>query len=286
METPDLERFMINRDISAEGTTCCIQLACDPSVDQQTARWASLAYFRYGGAPSRNGVSSNTPLGVTSPMSPVGARPGNLSQFFSPIAARPGSNFVASTPMPQLPQPNLNSTQIVTNTPNQPNSLSNISNSARYRGLAKYLSRLLRPIWNSPIVSKTTGAEKQVTLTSRLSYDNLGRILNALLNLKVWMEQNAIGTSPVSTSTVDINSFENSQFSSLYRLLTRTQEVIALWQLLSDNQLHVITTALEVTEKEQLQQIPVRYAFKYIFEIQCMTMRASLNLKIELFGEK
>ena len=51
METPELEKFMFNRDKEAESTACCIQLACDPSIDQTTARWATFAYFRYGGEP-------------------------------------------------------------------------------------------------------------------------------------------------------------------------------------------------------------------------------------------
>ena len=275
METPDLERFMMSRDSTSEGTTCCIQLACDPSIDQQTARWATLAYFRYGGAPSHGNTAQPLGQSVASPLS-TNRRP-EISQFFSPIASRQGTtgssrNFIASTPMPSqtlqrpasdsaLPQPNLNSTQIITNSSNRPGGLTNVSNSARYRGLAKYLSRLLRPVWNNTIVVKideTKGA-KQMPFTSRLSFDNLGRILNALLNLKVWMEQNSIGTSPVAvTSTVDVGSFENSQFNSQYGLLTRAQEVIALWQLLADNQLHVIATSLESTEKEQLSQISVR----------------------------
>ena len=47
METPELERFMFSRDKDAEGTSCCIQIACDPSIDQQTARWATFAFFRF-----------------------------------------------------------------------------------------------------------------------------------------------------------------------------------------------------------------------------------------------
>ena len=72
METQELERFMISREASAEGTACCVQLACDPSVDHQTARWATLAFFRYGGAPSSglNGATQ-TPLSAQIPTSPI-----------------------------------------------------------------------------------------------------------------------------------------------------------------------------------------------------------------------
>lgn len=287
METSDLERFMLTRDSSAEGACCCIQLSCDPSIDQQTARWATLAYFRYGGAPTHNGAGGQTPLEQNPvsahPLSPVasplvsngsGGRP-EMSQFFSPIQTRIAPapigqrNFIASTPMPAtgggpgqfrsesaLPQPNLNSTQVLTNQQSG-RAPSSVQNSARYRGLAKYISRLLRPVWNNAIVVATD--DKQKTLASRLSFDNLGRVLNALLNLKVWMEQNRIGTNPVAmSSTVDVGSFENAQFSSLYGLLSRAQEVIALWQLLADNELSVIVHALESAEKEQLAAMSVR----------------------------
>ena len=271
METQELERFMISREASAEGTACCVQLACDPSVDHQTARWATLAFFRYGGAPSSglNGATQ-TPLSAQIPTSPIApnGRP-EMSQFFSPIATRSGPmrNFVASTPMPGqqgratptgLPQPNLNSTQIISQNHAVPNSLANVNNSARYRGLTKYLSRLLCPVWSQTIVNPKDSKDKG-PLSTRLTFDNLGRILIALLNLKVWMEQNAIGTTPVAqTNSIDVNSFENSQFCSLYGLLCRTQEVLALWQLLADNKLDVITGALESSDKEQLTHLPLR----------------------------
>ena len=276
METPDLERFMITRDATSEGTACCIQLACDPSINQQTAQWATLAYFRYGGGPSHS-ASNIQPLSQTFSSPVVSNNRPELSQFFSPIAARQrpaasSANFIASTPMPGqalqrpasdlgLPQPNLNSTQVVTNSTNRASGLTNVTNSARYRGLAKYLSRLLRPVWNTTIVNRTddTKSTKKMPFTSRLSFDNLGRVLNALLNLKVWMEQNSIGTTPVAvTSTVDVSSFENSQFNSVYKLLARAQEVIALWQLLAENQLHVIASSLENAEKDELNRISVR----------------------------
>ena len=265
METPDLERFMFNRDKEAEGTSCCIQLACDPSVDQQTARWATFAYFRYGGDPKSSGGVASGQTGQT-PLSPDrnNYRP-NLTGFFSPIPNRHAQSAhlpngaaphqVISTPMPasrshepSLPQPNLDSTQILTSR------IQEVQNSSKYRGLAKYVSRVLRPVWSAPMIDIKEQDKRQIN--SRLSCIDLGRVLNRIKYLRNWMESNQIGTAPIAAKTsVDVHSFEAAQFNSLYQLLVTSQEVLSLWQLLAESTISAVTSQLTDDELRHLREL-------------------------------
>lgn len=86
METPELERFMFSSDKDAEGTSCCIQIACDPSIDQQTTRWGTSAFFRYGGEPKPANGQPNQTMSSVPPH--LGLNGPNLTGFFSPIQSR------------------------------------------------------------------------------------------------------------------------------------------------------------------------------------------------------
>ena len=115
------------------------------------------------------------------------------------------------------PKPNLNSTVILTT-----QKINDVVNSSKYRGLVKYMSRVLRPVWNFSIINKEKSKSQ---IESRLTCIDLGRVLNSINYLKNWMENNKIGTNPLSTQTsVDVSSFEAAQFNSLYKLLVRAQE--------------------------------------------------------------
>ena len=163
MESAELERFMITRDQSAEATACAIQLACDGAIDHVTSSWATGAFFRYGGGPTRSGATNSNTNGSLSgaPLSPMANRAAspNVSSFFSPIRGNhnQGNGFVQSTPFgqraPGLPtpnQPNMNSTTLAPG----PGGDMVVVNSAKFRGLVKYLSRILRPVWLNTITNK------------------------------------------------------------------------------------------------------------------------------------
>ena len=191
------------------------------------------------------------------PLSPDrGLNRPNLTGFFSPIQSRASPMttnhaHAISTPMPAsrqpttngLPMPDLNSTQVLTN-----QKVQDVQNSSKYRGLAKYISRILRPVWRYPILAQKTGE-------SRLTVIDLGRVLNHLRFLKTWMESNKIGINPISAQTsVDVQSFESAQFNSLYQLLVRSQEVISLWQLLTENQIQAVTAQLDENELREVKE--------------------------------
>jgi len=93
-------------------------------------------------------------------------------------------------------------------------------------------------------------AIKQLPHTTRLDSVSLARVLTALKKLKSWMDSNNIGTVPSSVATAsDIPSYENAQFSSVYALVCRSLEVAALWHLLTENQLHVVSKDLSINDK-------------------------------------
>ncbi|CAG5114252.1 Oidioi.mRNA.OKI2018_I69.chr2.g8314.t1.cds [Oikopleura dioica] len=265
MESAELERFMITRDQSAEATACAIQLACDGAIDHVTSSWATGAFFRYGGGPTRSGATNSNTNGSLSgaPLSPMANRAAspNVSSFFSPIRGNhnQGNGFVQSTPFgqraPGLPtpnQPNLNSTTLAPG----PGGDMVVVNSAKFRGLVKYLSRVLRPVWLNTITNKPDPVIKQLPHTTRLSPISLARVLTALKKLKSWMDANNIGTVPSSVANAtDLQSYENAQFSSVYALVCRSLEVASLWHLLTENQLHVVSKELSTNDKELLDSV-------------------------------
>ena len=88
------------------------------------------------------------------------------------------------------------------------------------------------------------------------------------------MDSNNIGTVPSSVATAsDLQSYENAQFSSVYALVCRSLEVAALWHLLTENQLHVVSKDLSINDKGNF------YSFLILFSIRFIEMLDSVLFK-------
>uniref|UniRef100_A0A0B7BCT5 Nucleoporin Nup133/Nup155-like N-terminal domain-containing protein n=1 Tax=Arion vulgaris TaxID=1028688 RepID=A0A0B7BCT5_9EUPU len=261
----------------------CFVLACSrSSTDQQVSDWARMAFFMYGGeaqynftgmrAPQMSGVSFNS-------------GPGHLSNTILYSPGSMGSPILPGTPMQNLPPIHMStpvgpaySSPMVMGSALNPTQ--EIIYSGKHNGIYIYLSRILRPFWDNLVCTKFACTSKQGTvtyLTSSFSVDQLSMALELVRDLSDFVDFNSkfdldsqtdilsIGRGLRHDGGMDehtrkrlqaeVQRMEKISLQHVQDLLHRIEEVIGLWRLLVDHQLHVLAAAMSQDMQNQLESM-------------------------------
>lgn len=161
--------------------------------------------------------------------------------------------------------------------------------SGRHNGLCRYLSRLLRPLWNEHIVvsQPPSRTQPEEQFYSRYSFDELAVFLEQVYNFKSFFERNPqLLTPPLERSHTESPSahllrhgnlnadsphpghmkqrseaaaqeFDSTRF--LYQLVVRCYECLSLWKLVCEYQLHLTVSGLGKDLRERLKLATFRF---------------------------
>ncbi|XP_075223372.1 nuclear pore complex protein Nup154 isoform X2 [Lycorma delicatula] len=226
-----------------QAAATCLIIACNQSSQNtQLSEWATRAFFLYGGEPKVGTVQSHhsSPC-VFIPYSslPAGFNPGTVS---TPI----GKSTFSSTE---------------TNT---------VYFSAKHNGLYLYLSRILRPLWDTRIVQRVTMNDNKQYLVSSVMGEEVAIVAGHLLAVKSFLEKNtqfSSASASLSASSSGVDSLvgagqrsrlqeaqlaEKQSLDALRTLVDHAAQVLGLWRVVCNHQFHCIADALSQDQQNQM----------------------------------
>lgn len=263
-------------EIQNEAESCAISLhlACMEALrGTEMVLWASQAFFRYGGEPfffNQQQIYQQQQFQESS-----GPR-----MFMSTPYAQSRPN--QQPPMGQnIMQSSMNSTF-------QPQQMElfNLKFSAKHGGLYIHIARILRPVWNRRCID----IEK---LASTITIYDCNQILSDLFSVRLFLETNTIaGMSATKTSSVNLagvmspgnyNPFGNSNgfttnqmqqqmqqkkeeafaeekksLDALFNFIKYVCEVVSLWKILCEHQMHILLNQLPMEHRQLLESCTFR----------------------------
>ncbi|KAG1694110.1 Nuclear pore complex protein Nup155 [Nymphon striatum] len=247
--------------------TCatCLILACSTSVQDVTiAEWATRAFLMYG-------IQSRFDSGLMPsniPLTP-GPLPGFSSFSESMSAFAPN---LASTPQPGYNPPP---------TPQPSHPASHLS--GRHQGLYLYFSRIVRNFWDQPLVCERSMHLPQGTvnyITTSISPDELTSYLESLVTLKDFLvkhfrvtsnidgsqhfshhqsrfantsQQTMLDRTPKMSTGGQVEIEEKKSLLQLQQLIVRMCEVLGLWKIVCDHQIHVLFSSLSKDQQNGMR---------------------------------
>ncbi|XP_058794102.1 nuclear pore complex protein Nup155 isoform X2 [Phymastichus coffea] len=223
--------------------TCLILATLESSQNAQLAEWATRAFFLYGGQK----IAANQSL-----------------EPQTPFASLTTGDLRTSTPRMQgfdLRSPNMmrstGQQQIV---PNVDAALQHFT--AKHGGLYLYIGRILRPIWSLRCI-KQEAANGKTQILSTVNSNQVGWILGHLQALRAFLNKNTHISKPSTRNITDgfdstiATQFqepiveERNSLDALKIFITHACEILGLWKILCENQLHDIVSCLS---KDQINQ--------------------------------
>lgn len=210
--------------------TALILATSQAIVDRQLADWASRAFILHGGEPRL-------------------IYPGQPGQFMSPA----GQSFhpaIMSTPAQTYsPMSGYH--------PHHPHAapMPDVQFSPRHNGLYLYLSRLLRPIWNFPLLVTNSSEVK-----SSLKLPQLSAVMAQLHDLRVWMEKNSslcTGQDPRSGENGALFR-EKQSLMMLRQLVVDCLQLLGLWSVVVEHTVELVLTKLGQDHLNMIKQTPFR----------------------------
>ncbi|XP_064606018.1 nuclear pore complex protein Nup155-like [Liolophura sinensis] len=296
----------------------CLLLACSKlHVDQQVGEWAKMAFFMYGGEAVYNMPTPGLPHsldqsvfsgGALSPVYTQMTTPGNT--FMIPPGAYPsGYPSAVSSPAPEtikqiLAKYKMKRTVLCVAFPSRLSSL-RISTpaqlpaqhaflhggstffSGKLNGICIYLGRILRPLWESYIVTEFPHQTPQGTftyLTSSFKTAELNYVLELAGDLRHFVKCNSKFDSTLQAESASVHDtmgiprhimlhreggqvdeqtglklqaeatkLEKCSLHSIENLLSHTCEVLGLLKVLVDHQFHILAANLPKDHQDQLR---------------------------------
>ncbi|XP_028403590.1 nuclear pore complex protein Nup155-like isoform X2 [Dendronephthya gigantea] len=282
-------------------------LACS-TTDLEIADWATQAFFRYGGAtvsypvmtlenpaekrgqplrrqyPSQAHETGMSPDMSYIPPTPVPGRSHGGSYLATPATRQP------ATP---VQNPQLQSTPYASTVGSgvvQPEALK----SGRIAGLYLHIARILGPLWDERLViqeDRVLPEPPNNWIYSRLTSDQIGWFVEQLQKLEKWLDANMthfagvrsplgshvqrrVGT-PLQTSQLGPGNTEADTVNTLRHLIRRSREVLSLWQILDDNEFHLVVQRLSQESRDRLNFLKFR-DFVLSGNVVCNQLIASL----------
>ncbi|XP_001605127.2 nuclear pore complex protein Nup155 isoform X2 [Nasonia vitripennis] len=226
--------------------TCLILATLESSQNAQLSEWATRAFFLYGG-------QRIAPVQSTEPHTPFPSVTADLRTSTPRMPGMDMRSHLLRTPMQQLPQQS---------GPNADTALQQFS--AKHGGLYLYIGRILRPIWNLRCI-KQESVNGKCQIHSTVNATQIGWILGHLQALRSFLNKNTHISKPHSTvrsitdgcdSTI-ATTFqepiveERNSLDALKIFITHACEILGLWKILCENQLHNIVSCLS---KDQVNQ--------------------------------
>lgn len=296
--------FYLHKEVQA--CAMCLILACSQSLqDKQIAEWATRAFFLYGGEPRVNvipsaditsGVESTftsspglntSSVWVSTPVPAEQQRPGGMMPFSFSNVYSPVKPVASSTQYP-VQSSSLLSQQLTS--PGTTGSSSEVVYSGKHDGLYLYFSRIMRPLWNTKLVSdipvQFPETQTEFLVSSVLSED-LAVYIQQMAAFKDFMQNNSQFFGNVSASSSqnyssrqfgsrmqfpssgDVSSIqmqtqqkmpqsdaelqERISLINLQQLVNYTCEMLGLWKVLCDHQFHIVVSMIPEELRNQLK---------------------------------
>ncbi|KAJ8681583.1 hypothetical protein QAD02_017375 [Eretmocerus hayati] len=225
--------------------TCLILATLESSQNAQLSEWATRAFFLYGG--QKISANQTTDLHTTFPC----VTAADLRTSTPRMPAFDNRMSLLRTPVPQQQTG-----------PNVDSALQQFS--AKHGGLYLYIGRILRPIWSIRCIKQESANGKNHIL-STVNANQIGWILGHLQALRSFLNRNTHISKPNSMVRNITDGFDStivSQFQepiveernsldALKIFITHACEILGLWKVLCENQLHNIISCLS---KDQVNQ--------------------------------
>lgn len=252
----------------AESCATSLHLACMESLrGTEMMMWAAQAFFRYGGEPfffNQQQIYQQ-----------------QQQQQFEPRMFM-STPYAQSRPAPPGMGVGLNQSHSFQHQQPQQMELFNLKYSAKHGGLYLHIARILRPIWNRRCVIN----EK---MASTISIHDCNQILSDLFAVRSFLETNTVAgmvNLKPSTSIMSpgpygsiVNGFnsnnhhqhqqvqqkkeeafaeEKKSIDALFNFMKYVCEVVALWKIVCEHQLHVLLTQLSIEQRQMLESCTFR----------------------------
>ncbi|KAI9566057.1 hypothetical protein GHT06_009857 [Daphnia sinensis] len=257
--------FQVLREDQACATA--LILACSTSIqDSQLADWAARAFSLLGGDVKVSPSHMAHP--ISSPASPfVVNSPGHLNSTPSNFHhQQPHFTFSSDSGGLGTFNPNAISTHMKPYSPLSNNvgtssggaELADYQFSGRHNGLYLYFGRILRPLWLVPL-ARDVGKPHQPLLDSVVNSEELLTVLGQLNALKEFFHANIHQNGPQSYQSSEKGRLQDAQMQerksllAMKQLLDHTVEVLALWKVLCDHQLHLLGQSLSAEMQMSLK---------------------------------
>ncbi|KAK9508420.1 hypothetical protein O3M35_005984 [Rhynocoris fuscipes] len=248
-------------------------LACNNLMtNTQMAEWATRAFFLYGGDP-RHAIQHLPQQSLFQYSLPQGFKPGTVS---TPLGDK--------NPMSPITR------QVEAFT---------VEMSSKHNGLYLYLARIVRQIWLKKLVMKTLLDDGNEYYVSVVSVEQLVAKTTQLYGLKAFLEKTTIqnGTQEIQgyqdremtlsspsgmrARVQEAISQEKASLDGLKSLVDHTAQVLGLWKILCEHQLHILTLDLSKEHKEQLQLFKFRELILYGRELCGVLIARLINLYLD-----
>eukprot|EP00795_Rhopilema_esculentum_P004293 gene4293-20493_t len=266
-----IETFFQFYGVTQACAMCLVLICQSPEAEKEIVNRAVQAFFRYDypstlagqRMPSTGAQTAESTVNITDASfmfgGPVPAGSAHGSYLASPVQKKlkpqsVGSQFQTSTP----------ATGLLAKSGPQPSS-------GKYSGIALYLARILRPVWNHLLVYIDYPDGRNQQLVSRLSSEDLSWFIESLRKLKEFMERysnlellgsptrrhDAVLSSQVAGRKRNLGdqeavAVERNALVNLANLISMCCEALELWRTLCDNQFHIVAQNLPQELKEKL----------------------------------
>jgi len=264
-------------------------------VDRQVSEWSTRALLLYGGEsrlvysggqvfPASSGYPGSQggfPQGFQSPQGfPTSTFPGyqspaqyhpNTTKEMYQLSSPGGPGYVSSPPQASF-HPNLMSTPApgtqgfnYQQTGPGYHPVPELQFSYRHNGLYLYISRVLRPLWCTPLITGSGDAPRSVVSGSELEF-----IISQLHNIRLFLETNTNLTlssdqqlfSQLSgvqqRGQQDALLREKQSLMLLRQLVVHSLQVLGLWMVVVDHQVELVLKHLSNDNKNLLRQLLLR----------------------------
>lgn len=278
-------------ELQSESESCAtsLLLACMESLrGTEMMVWATQAFFRYGGEPFF--INQQQILQMQDGGGSLSSGP---KMFMStPYAASRAQSSTAQ----QYQQSAMQQTQLSSGSnsllhhqqQSQQMDLYNLKYSAKHSGLYLHIGRILRPIWNRKCIDEK--------LTSTITIQDCNQILSDLFAIRSFLESNTIGgfakSNPINLlSPTPYNTFlapsttahvmsglsannqliqqqqqkkeeafseEKKSLEALVGFIKYVCEVIALWKILCEHQIHVLMDQFPMDQRQLIESCSFR----------------------------
>ncbi|KAH0999149.1 hypothetical protein HUJ04_005994 [Dendroctonus ponderosae] len=283
-DTAALKSFFTMQKETQACATSLILASLESQENIPVAELATRAFFMFGGEPqvaplnqtnictsifSSNIISTPALQHPSNAFSPHSSLVSTQQGGYSNLTYQPAGGIQTSFSQPIRQQTAID--------------LSNFVNySAKHNGLYLYLGRILRPLWNKRCVERICTDGKNIMNTSSIAVEDCLQIqsnLNALHNfLKLNTQlssavttthQAALYSSPALNFTVanptqqDAQLEEKQSLDALKTFVCHCCQIVGLWRILCDHQLHNLVGALPENQQQILQNTTFKELFLY-----------------------
>lgn len=261
-------------EVYSEPESCATSLMLanhETYAETEISSWATQAFFRYGGEPffiSQQHIMQQQQM---------------QGQHEAPKIFM-STPYAQTRPASAIQQNLMNQTQFANNSTFQssmPNDMFNLKFSAKHGALYLHTARILRPIWNRKCIDSK--------LSSTINIQDCNELLRDLYALRAFLEANSVSGMRSMTENIATayNSFGHSNASivngfsgnplpaqqqkrdealfeekksldALVSFMKYVCEIINLWKILCEHQLHLLVTSLSMEHRQMIENCNFR----------------------------